>query len=53
MCSSVFGTRNAAALGDVPNEQYRRPRFLSEPHQPGGALADLSDVAGALPSSSV
>src|SRR6266566_4185651 len=38
-------SRNAPALGDVPDEQYRRPRFLGEPHQPGGALADLADVA--------
>ena len=39
-------SRNTPALGDVPDEQYRGPRFLGEPHQPGGALAHLADVAG-------
>src|SRR5437773_3240416 len=39
-------SRDPAALGDVADEEHGGPRFLGEAHQPGGAVADLPDVAG-------
>ena len=38
--------RDAAALGDVSDEQHRGTGFLGEPHQAGSAFAHLADVAG-------
>ncbi len=41
-----LGAGDAAALGDVPHDHDRGAGVLGEAHQPGGALADLADVAG-------
>ena len=38
--------RDAAALGDVPDQEHGRAGFLGEAHQPRRALAHLADVAG-------
>ena len=39
-----LGTGDAAPFRHVADQQHRRPRFLGEPHEPGGRLAHLAHV---------
>jgi hypothetical protein len=41
-----LGTRDAAAFGDVPDDENRGPTLLCEAHQPRSALAHLSHISG-------